>query len=77
MRRTQIYLDDETFLYLKKESERTGKTMSEIIRTKVRDKKDRDVQRILHSEDDVFGMWKDRGFSVDQYMEEVRKDRML
>lgn len=77
MRRTQIYLDDETFRYLKKESQQTGKTMSEIIRAKVKDSKNRDVQQIVHSADDVFGMWRDRDFSVDQYVEEMRKDRVL
>jgi hypothetical protein len=77
MRRTQIYLDDETFRYLKKESEQTGKTMSEIIRAKVKDRKNRDVQQILRSTDNVFGIWKDRKFSVDHYMEEMRKDRAL
>lgn len=77
MRRTQIYLDEETYRYLRKESDQSGKTMSEIIRMKVKNTKNLDVQRILRSTDDVFGIWRDRELSVDQYIEEMRKDRPL
>ena len=76
MRRTQIYLDDETFHYLKKESQLTGKTMSDIIRARLKEKKVRDVDMILRSTKGIFGIWTDRELDVDRYIRETRKDRM-
>jgi hypothetical protein len=78
MRRTQIYLDEETYDYLKKESRVTGKTISDIIRMRMRDKMDKNIEIIHRSIDEVFGLWKDRRLLVvDDYIRERRKDRTL
>lgn len=76
MRRTQIYLDEETFDYLKKESQLTRKTMSDIIRARLKEKKERDVGTILRSTKGIFGMWADKELDVDHYVRGTRKDRM-
>jgi len=77
MRRTQIYLDEETYDYLKKESRVSGKTISDIIRMRMKDKMDRKIEIILRSINEVFGLWKDRRLLVDEYIRERRKDRAL
>lgn len=77
MRRTQIYLDDETYGYLKKESLRSKKTVSDLIRIEVKEKMRGHADALLRSIDEIFGIWKDRKIEVDGYIRNMRKDRIL
>ncbi|MBI5196634.1 MAG: ribbon-helix-helix protein, CopG family [Nitrospirae bacterium] len=77
MKRTQIYIDENTYGYLEKESRAKGATISEIIRESIKEKMNRKVQRIIKTLEDVSGVWKDRDFDVDGYIRVLRKDRKL
>ena len=57
MKRTQIYFDEHTYEYLKKESEAKHITMSEVIRQSLREKMNRKVQKALKAADRVSGIW--------------------
>ncbi len=72
MRRTQIYIDEKFYRLLKKESETTGKTMSEIIRESIKDRVDRRVEEILRRMDMVYGVWEDRELDVEEYIRGLR-----
>ena len=75
MKRTQIYFDEDTYTYLRKESEAKHITISEVIRQSLREKMNRKVQKTLKAADKVFGIWKDRDFDVDKSIRDLRKDR--
>ena len=75
MRRTQIYFDDETYQYLKKESQATHTTISEVIRQSIREKMNRRVQKALKAADRIVGIWQDRDIAVEKHIRTLRKDR--
>ncbi len=50
MKKVQIYLDDETYKYLKEESLRTGKTIPEIINKKLQGYKLEEIIRMAEEE---------------------------
>ncbi len=75
MKRTQIYIDDKTYVNLKKESRLKGLSISEIIRESVQKKLSSRVEMMLRATDSVSGLWKDRRFDVDDFIRAARKDR--
>ncbi len=75
MKRTQIYIDDKTYVNLKKESRLKGLSISEIIRESVQKKLSGRVDKMLRATDSVSGLWKDRRFDVDDFIRAARKDR--
>jgi len=75
MKRTQIYLDDTTYTFLKKESRMKKKSMSEIIRESINSRMKANIDNILKRTDDVAGSWKDRKFNIEKYIRDSRKDR--
>lgn len=75
MKRTQIYIDDKTYVNLKKESRLKGLSISEIIRESVQKKLGNRVEKMLRATDSVSGLWKDRRFDVDDFIRAARKDR--
>lgn len=77
MKRTQIYIDEKIYAYLNKESKTEGKSISEIIRESIREKMNRKTYQILKSLEEIFGIWKERDFNVDNYIRADRKDRKL
>jgi hypothetical protein len=77
MKRTQIYIDEKTYSHLENESKIKGSSISEIIRQSVRERLNRGTQKLLRSVEEVFGIWKDRKFDVDEYIRSGRKDRDL
>ena len=77
MKRTQIYIDEETFEYLKAESSLRGTTISEIIRESIRDKRHQRTEKILSALDEVAGVWKNRKFDIEQYIKDLRRDRTI
>ncbi len=77
MRRTQIYLDEETFSYLEKESKIEHISVSEVIRKNLKQSLIRREQKINRNLEKVFGLWADRPIDAEQYVEELRKDREI
>lgn len=75
MKRTQIYIDDDTYEYLRKESEARHVTLSEVIRQSIREKMNKKVRKALKAVDGAFGVWKNREFEVEKHIEDMRKDR--
>ena len=77
MKRTQIYFDEQTYDYLKKESKSSHITISGLIRESIKERMDRKIGKILKSTDRVCGLWKDRIVDVETQIRELRKDRSL
>jgi predicted CopG family antitoxin len=77
MKRTQIYIDEETYGNLKRESSLKGISISEIIRDNLHKKIGSSVERIIRATESVSGVWKDRHFDVDQFIRSARQDRKI
>ena len=77
MKRTQIYIDEETYGNLKRESRLKGISISEIIRESVQKKLSSGVEKMIRATDSVSGLWKDRRFGVDEFIRAGRKDRKV
>lgn len=77
MKRTQIYIDESTYKLLKKESKITGKTVSQLIRESIRGRVGKKADEILRRTEEVYGLWKDREFDVEEHIRDLRKDRKL
>ena len=73
MERTQIYIDEETYGNLKRESRLKGISVSEIIRESVQKKLSGRGERMIRATDSVSGLWKDRRFHVDEFIRVARK----
>ncbi len=72
MKRIQIYIDESTYKLLKRESKITGKTIYELIRESIKGKMNRRVDEILRRTEEVYGIWKDREFDVEEYARNLR-----
>jgi hypothetical protein len=77
MRRTQIYLDETLYDYLRHESEARKKTISDIIRENIRNSMPGNADRIIQSASKVYGVWKDKEIDVDAYVRGTRRDRKI
>jgi len=77
MRRTQIYLDEEIYAYLKRESRLRRKTISELIREALKEKITNRRKRILKALNEVKGLWKDREINPSEFMRNIREDRTV
>ena len=77
MKRTQIYLDEEIFEFLASESKNKHKTMSEIIRESIKDKIHNKNKNLLKYLNKVAGIWKNNDFNVENYIKNIRKDRLI
>jgi len=77
MKRTQIYLAEEMIRQLKKESRKSGKSISEIIRESIRSRDRNSAGRILVGLDEAFGAWKGRSSDVERDIRDLRRDRKI
>jgi len=77
MKRTQIYIDDEMFSFLEKESKLKNKSISELIRESIRGNYIYNSNVMVKRLNDVFGQWSDRLVDVNTYIRDMRKDRKL
>ncbi|MBF0565785.1 MAG: hypothetical protein HQK89_11120 [Nitrospirae bacterium] len=77
MKRTQIYLEDETYGYLISESQKSGKTMSEVIREIIKSDIDRKRENLLELSGKVFGIWNDKDFDTNEYLLDLRSSSRL
>jgi hypothetical protein len=76
MRRTQIYLTDEEVKALKRQTKRTGASMSELIRSAIEQTYVRAGQptkeEALRIINDTAGAWKGRTETGEEYVERMR-----
>ncbi len=77
MKRTQIYLAEETIRQLKNESKKSGKSISAIIRESIRSREKNNVGRILAGLDEAYGAWKGRTSDVERDIRDLRRDRTV
>jgi predicted CopG family antitoxin len=77
MKRTQIYIDEETYGNLKRESRLRGVSVSELIRESLQQKMSGRVERIIRATEGVSGIWKDRRFDVEEFVRSARRDRKI
>jgi len=77
MKRTQIYLDEDIFAVLERESKVTKKSISELIRESIHEKYSYNSGKIIKHLKAVFGIWSDKDIDVDTYIRNIRKDRKL
>ncbi len=78
MRRTQIYLDDEIYEILKKESLILGKSASQIIRENLKKNLVNKSNKISDAIDDSKGAWKDNpDFKINDFIRKLRKGNRI
>ena len=77
MKRTQIYLDEEIYKYLVEESKKTGKSISELIREKLRKEINKNTQKLIENIRKTSGIWKDRKFDTESYIRNLRKGNRI
>jgi predicted CopG family antitoxin len=77
MERTQIYIDEETYGNLKRESRLKGISVSEIIRESVQKQLSSRAEKMIRAAEGVSALWKNRRFDVDEISRAARKDRKV
>ena len=77
MKRTQIYLDEEVYRYLKAESKRTGKSISEIIREKLRSEINQSKESLLKAMKEVSGIWSYQTEDVKNFVRDLRRGKRV
>jgi len=77
LKRTQIYLDEEIYKYLVEESKKTGKSISELIREKLRKEINKNTQKLIENIRKTSGIWKDREFDTESYIRNLRKGNRI
>ena len=78
MRRTQIYLDDEIYEILKKESLILGKSASQIIRENLKKNLVNKSNKISDAIDNSKGAWKDKpDFKINDFIRKLRKGNRI
>ncbi|MFT3716981.1 MAG: ribbon-helix-helix protein, CopG family [Gordonia sp. (in: high G+C Gram-positive bacteria)] len=79
MQRTQISLTDEDRELLDAESERTGRSISALIRDAVQQtyRRTRDLDADLKAIAAAAGAWKDRDVDGEEYVEQIRNGTRL
>ena len=77
MHRTQIYFDDFLYKYLKNESKSEQKSISQVIRDNVIKNINTNKNIMLKNMNNVFGIWKERKIDVENYIDNIRKDRII
>jgi len=77
MHRTQIYLDDDLYALLEGEKKRTKQSISEIIRSTLKQQLKKDRQSMIKTMEKAAGAWQETGKSPEEYVRTIRKDRQL
>ncbi len=79
MRRTQIYLDEKLYYFLKEESKKTGKTISEIIRNRLRNsfKENNRKEMLIRALNEAFGAWREKDIDPESFVRELRRGKRI
>ncbi|CAN5157508.1 MAG: ribbon-helix-helix protein, CopG family [Euzebyales bacterium] len=74
MHRTQVLLEPESYEQLKAESQRTGRSIGDLVREVVAERYGRRerMKRAARAFEDVFGMWSDLDIDGEDYVEAIR-----
>ena len=72
--KVSIELDNELFEYLKKESLKTGKSISELIVEKLK-KSIESEKELIKTIDNVSGIWSNKNDDVDSYIRDLREGK--
>lgn len=75
MKRTQIYLEEDAFKLLAKESQIEHKSLSALIRESINKRITHKSANIIKKMNAVFGIWKNRHIDPQKYIRKLRKDR--
>ncbi|MEW6088648.1 MAG: ribbon-helix-helix protein, CopG family [bacterium] len=77
MKRTQIYIDENMFNFLEREGKAEHKSVSELVRESLDEKVRYKISDMLKKTEKVFGIWKDKKISAEDYVRNMRKDRKI
>ena len=77
MKRTQIYIDEETYRILKTESEVRKISVSELIRESLKNRVEGNSRKLMRGLDRAFGIWKNRKIDPEEYVRSMRANRQL
>jgi metal-responsive CopG/Arc/MetJ family transcriptional regulator len=79
MRRTQLYLDDDLWTLLHMLARQSGGTISELVRTAIREKYSQDRARRKEACEAIVGLWKDRTDigETEDYVRDLRRSSRL
>ncbi len=77
MKRTQIYLDEEIYKYLKEESKKTGKSISELIREKLKKELNQNKENLLKAIKEVAGIWSYQTEDVEEFVRSIRRGKRI
>jgi hypothetical protein len=77
VKRTQLYLEDDTWQLLHKLAKQSGCTMSDLVRQAVREKFEKSKESRRQALLNVVGLWADRTDlpETDTYVRGLRRDR--
>ena len=77
MKRTQIYIEENIFKILEKESKIKHKTISELIRESIKGKISLRSNEIIDKMQAVFGLWINKNMNAEKFIRVLRKDRKI
>ena len=77
MKRTQIYLDEEIYQYLKEESKKTGKSISELIREELKKEMNQNKENLLKAIKEVAGIWNYQTENVEDFIRSIRRGKRI
>jgi hypothetical protein len=77
MKRTQIYIEEDVFKILEKESKLKHKTISELVRESIKGKISLRSKEIIKNMHAVFGLWIHKKTDPERYVRVLRKDRTI
>ncbi|NPA13439.1 MAG: hypothetical protein GXO45_05590 [Aquificae bacterium] len=77
MRRMHTYLEEETYKYLKAESRRTGKSMSRIVRERLKTEVNQSKENLINAINEVAGLWQYKTESVEETIRNIRKGNRI
>lgn len=76
MHRTQLYLDDDLWTALQSRAEKEGTSISDLVRTAVRERYVDNPERRIAAMQAIVGLWKDRTDlpETEDYIRNLRND---
>ena len=77
MKRTQIYLDEEIYNFLKEESKKTGKSISELIRDKLKKEINQSKEKLINNIKETAGIWSYKTENVENFVREIRRGKRI
>lgn len=73
MKRTQIYIDEEMYAILEKESRMKNVCVSEVIRETIQERLNKNTDGILKAVKEISGLWRKRRINVEKYIRRLNR----